>query len=92
MPRTAAAVRRAARYGDGYFPWVAPGLDLHATLGEVIPAVRAEAEKLGRDPQSIEMTVGGARTVAEASTRLGGAVTARTRVSRWFDAAYGDGA
>jgi len=35
---------------------------------------------------------GGARTVAQASTRLGGAVTAGTRVSRWFDAAYGDGA
>ena len=34
----------------------------------VIPAVRAEAEKHGRDPQSIEMTVGGARTVAEAET------------------------
>jgi probable F420-dependent oxidoreductase len=61
-----AAVRRAAKHGDGYFPWVGPGLDLHATLGQVIPAVRAEAEKLGRDPQSIEMTVGGARTVAEA--------------------------
>jgi hypothetical protein len=27
--------------------------------------VRAEAEKLGRDPHSTEMTVGGARTVAE---------------------------
>jgi probable F420-dependent oxidoreductase len=61
-----AAVRRAAKYGDGYFPWVDPTLDLHETLGRVIPAVRAEAEKLGRDPQSIEMTVGGARTVAEA--------------------------
>jgi hypothetical protein len=28
--------------------------------------VRAEAEKFGRDPRSIEMTVEGARTVAEA--------------------------
>src|SRR3954452_4257931 len=63
----AAAVRRAAKYGDGYFPWVDPRTDkLHETLGQVIPGVRAEAEKLGRDPQSIEMTVGGARTVAEA--------------------------
>jgi probable F420-dependent oxidoreductase len=61
-----AAVRRAAKYGDGYFPWVDPRLDLHETLGEVIPAVRREAESLGRDPSSIEMTVGGARTVAEA--------------------------
>ena len=41
-------------------------LAVHETLGQVIPAVRAEAEKLGRDPRSIEMTVGGARTVAEA--------------------------
>ena len=61
-----AAVRRAARYGDGYFPWVDPDLDLYETLGRVIPAVRAEAERLGRDPSAIEMTVGGARTVAEA--------------------------
>jgi geranylgeranyl reductase family protein len=32
---------------------------------------------------------GGARTVATASTRLGSAVTARTRVARWFDSTYG---
>ncbi len=32
---------------------------------------------------------GGARTVARASTRLGRAVTARTRVARWFDSTYG---
>ncbi len=63
---SAAAIRRAAKYGDGYFPWVGPGLDLHETLGQVVPAVRAAAEGLGRDPSSIEMTVGGARTVAEA--------------------------
>ena len=56
-----AAIRRAARLGDGYFPWVGPELDLHATLATVIPAVRKEAERCGRDPSSIEMTVGGAR-------------------------------
>jgi probable F420-dependent oxidoreductase len=60
-----AAVRRAAKYGDGYFPWVGPGLDLHATLRQVIGDVRAEAERLGRDPDSIEYTVGGARTMAD---------------------------
>ncbi len=32
---------------------------------------------------------GAARTVASASTRLGRAVTARTRVARWFDSTYG---
>jgi geranylgeranyl reductase family protein len=32
---------------------------------------------------------GGARNVAAASMRLGGAATARTRVARWFDSTYG---
>jgi geranylgeranyl reductase family protein len=32
---------------------------------------------------------GGPERVAAASTRLGGVVTARTRVSRWFDGVYG---
>jgi probable F420-dependent oxidoreductase len=63
---SAAAVRRAAKYGDGYFPWVGPGLDLHATLRQVIGDVRAEAERLGRDPDAIEYTVGGARSIADA--------------------------
>jgi alkanesulfonate monooxygenase SsuD/methylene tetrahydromethanopterin reductase-like flavin-dependent oxidoreductase (luciferase family) len=61
-----AAVRRAAKYGDGYFPWVGPRLDLHATLRQVIGDVRAEAERQGRDPDSIEYTVGGARSIEEA--------------------------
>jgi probable F420-dependent oxidoreductase len=61
-----AAIRRAARYGDGYFPWVGLELDLYDTLGTIIPAVRGEAERIGRDPASIEITVGGARTVADA--------------------------
>lgn len=61
-----AAVRRAAKYGDGYFPWVGPGLDLHTTLQQVIGDVRDEAERIGRDPDHIEYTVGGARTVEEA--------------------------
>jgi probable F420-dependent oxidoreductase len=68
-----AAVRRAATRGDGYFPWVGPGLDLHETLTSVIGGVREQATALGRDPASIEMTVGGARTVADAEqfARLG---------------------
>jgi probable F420-dependent oxidoreductase len=62
-----AAIRRAAHHGDGYFPWVGPGLDLHETLRHVIGSVRAEAEVVGRDPDQIEMTVGGARTVEQAA-------------------------
>ncbi len=61
-----AALRRAATVGDGYFPWVPPGLDLQQTLRSVIRGVREEAERIGRDPNTIEMTVGGARTIEEA--------------------------
>jgi probable F420-dependent oxidoreductase len=64
-----AAVSRAARSGDGYFPFVGfvdLGRDPNETLAEVIAAVRTEADQLGRDPNSIEMTIGGARTVDEA--------------------------
>ncbi len=61
-----AAIRRAATCGDGYFPWVGAGLDLHETLSHVINAVRDEAARLGRDPRTIEMTAGGARTVGDA--------------------------
>jgi hypothetical protein len=32
---------------------------------------------------------GGSRTVAAASTHIGGVATARTRVSKWFDEVYG---
>jgi probable F420-dependent oxidoreductase len=61
-----AAIRRAAKYGDGYFPWVSPTLELHATLRQVIGDVRTEAERIGRDPNEIEYTVGGARSIDEA--------------------------
>jgi alkanesulfonate monooxygenase SsuD/methylene tetrahydromethanopterin reductase-like flavin-dependent oxidoreductase (luciferase family) len=80
-----AAVNRAARHGDGYFPFVRPDQDLHEVLGRVVPAVRERARELGRDDH-IEMTVGGARTVAQAERlaalgidRLVIAVRARTR-------------
>ncbi|MCU1346358.1 MAG: fgd2 3 [Acidimicrobiia bacterium] len=61
-----AALRRAAKYGDGYFPWIDLNRDVFEALTEVIGGVRNEAEKFGRDPMGIEMTVGGARTVEEA--------------------------
>jgi probable F420-dependent oxidoreductase len=61
-----AALRRAARYGDGYFPWVDASQDLQQTLSETITSVRRQAEEFGRDPAAIEMTGGGARTVAAA--------------------------
>jgi probable F420-dependent oxidoreductase len=62
-----AALRRAGVHGDGYFPFVgAVGQDLLDALERVFDGVRAEAEKAGRDPDTIELTAGGARTVADA--------------------------
>jgi probable F420-dependent oxidoreductase len=62
-----AALRRAGVSGDGYFPFVgASGQDLLDALERVFDGVRAEAENVGRDPDAIELTAGGARTVADA--------------------------
>ena len=54
-----AAVRRAARFGDGFFP--APG-NL-ATLRELFDAVRAECSKIGRSPAEVELSAGGRLTL-----------------------------
>jgi alkanesulfonate monooxygenase SsuD/methylene tetrahydromethanopterin reductase-like flavin-dependent oxidoreductase (luciferase family) len=63
-----AALRRTARFGDGYFPWVGPQHDFLTELRRIIDDVRAECERIGRDPDEVEYTVGGARTVDEAVT------------------------
>jgi alkanesulfonate monooxygenase SsuD/methylene tetrahydromethanopterin reductase-like flavin-dependent oxidoreductase (luciferase family) len=49
------AARRAARFGDGFFP--ARGHDL-AELESLIDAVRDECRKIGRDPAEVEITAG----------------------------------
>ncbi len=51
---TELAARRAARYGDGFFPGVADDEKLRWLLG----IMREECEKLGRDPAEIEVTSG----------------------------------
>ncbi|MFI5041383.1 MAG: LLM class F420-dependent oxidoreductase [Acidimicrobiales bacterium] len=61
-----AAIRRAARSGDGYFPFVFPGEDITVVLPQLIQRVRAETAAAGRDPDALEITSGGARTVEEA--------------------------
>jgi len=48
---TPAAIRRAARLADGYFP----GEGDAEKLSDLIAAVRAECESQGRDPDSIEI-------------------------------------
>jgi probable F420-dependent oxidoreductase len=52
---SAAAARRAGRLGDGYFPASAQPED----LPRLIATMREAAEEAGRDPRSIEVTVGG---------------------------------
>ncbi len=48
------AIRRAARYGDGFFPATGAGLD----PGTVIAALHAEAKTIGRNPSDIEIMTG----------------------------------
>lgn len=61
-----AAIRRAALKGDGYFPFIFPDQDLTVVLPELIRRVRAETAAAGRDPDAMEITSGGARTIEEA--------------------------
>jgi probable F420-dependent oxidoreductase len=51
---TELAARRAARYGDGFFPGVADDEKLTWLLG----VMRDECKKIGRDPAGIEVTSG----------------------------------
>jgi probable F420-dependent oxidoreductase len=64
---SAAAIERAGRVGDGYFPYVPPGEDVHVVLPRILSELRAAAERAGRDPSAIEITSGGARTVDAAA-------------------------
>ena len=61
-----AAIRRAGQRGDGYFPFVFPDQDPEVELPRLLGMVRAEAAATGRDPDAIEFTAGGARTVEAA--------------------------
>ena len=54
-----AAARRAARLGDGFFPARAD------TLEVCLAELRAECEKIGRDPSEIEITTGSIPTPDE---------------------------
>jgi probable F420-dependent oxidoreductase len=58
-----AAARRAARYGDGFYPL---GVDA-AGLASLLDVLRAECETIGRDPAEIAVTARAPRTAAETS-------------------------
>lgn len=49
---TEISARRAARYGDGYFPGVADP----ERLGRLLGVLREECARVGRDPATIEIT------------------------------------
>jgi len=63
---TEMAARRAARYGDGFFPGVADDQKLSWLLG----IMREECAKLGRDPKTIEITSGRAAPDVDGVKRL----------------------
>ncbi len=80
-----AAIHRAATRGDGYFPFVFASQDPLVELPRLLGRVRAETAAAGRDPDAMEFTAGGARTVEEAKVyaefgvhRLTVAIRART--------------
>lgn len=55
--------RRAGRIGDGYFPTIYPNSRVKELLPELVAEMRRSATEAGRDPDAIEITSGGARTV-----------------------------
>ena len=63
---TELAAKRAARYGDGFYP----GLDEDQKLRWIIGVMREECAKLGRDPASIEITAGRGAPDADSVRRL----------------------
>jgi probable F420-dependent oxidoreductase len=60
------AAKRAARYGDGFFPGVADEPKLRHLLG----VMREECRRVGRSPEAIEVTAGRAVTDADGAHRL----------------------
>jgi probable F420-dependent oxidoreductase len=63
---TELAARRAARYGDGFFPGVAE----EPKLKELLAIMRDECAKLGRDPATIEISAGRANPDPDGVKRL----------------------
>ncbi|GIJ66861.1 LLM class F420-dependent oxidoreductase [Virgisporangium ochraceum] len=58
---SAAAARRAARFGDGFYPL---GVDA-AGLAGLLDVLRRECAAVGRDPAGVEVTARAPRTAAE---------------------------
>jgi probable F420-dependent oxidoreductase len=63
---TEIAARRAARYGDGFFP----GRSEPEKIAQLLGIMREECRKLGRNPEEIEVTAGAAPLDLDAVKRL----------------------
>ncbi|HZR84421.1 MAG TPA: LLM class F420-dependent oxidoreductase [Candidatus Binatia bacterium] len=74
---TEIAARRAARYGDGFFPAIADVSQLSALLA----IVRDECAKIGRDPGDVEVTAGAGFVDADQARRLRDAGAARIAIA-----------
>jgi probable F420-dependent oxidoreductase len=73
------AVRRAAKLGDG---WMAAGGSTTADLGKSVQILRAELEKLGRDPATFPISKRVFMSVAEHRD------IAKAELDRWFSVVY----
>jgi len=60
------AARRAGRLGDGFFPAMWPTERVKRELPALLDTMRGSARSAGRDPDSIEVTAGGATTAEDA--------------------------
>lgn len=61
-----AALKRAARTGDGYFPFIFPDQEPREQLPKLLAELRKETDAIGRPFEELELTSGGARTIDEA--------------------------
>jgi len=77
------AVRRAAALGDG---WMGSGASGIAEFGRCVPILRAELEKLGRDPAKFPISK---RVFLSVDERVD---VARAELERWFTTVYRDSA
>jgi probable F420-dependent oxidoreductase len=73
------AVRRAAHLGDG---WMGSGGSSKAVFARSVPVLRAELEKVGRDPERFPISK---RVFLSVHER---AEVARTELHRWFTTVY----
>ena len=79
--RVEAAVRRAARHGDG---WMGPGSSSVETFEELVPALRDELERVGRDASTFSMSKRVYLAIDDDAER------ARRRLREWFTHNYGE--